>query len=300
MLMSFTHMVFDALCVTKFGYGRHEFDLPASIRTSGTPLMLFWLGQILFKLSILFTKLSLFFIYRDLFAQVDSTIIRITNAANYVTAFIVISYYGAATLVSIFSCTPVTKAWKPSQKGTCINSHAFLYSTAACNIITSLLLISIPIPLLLRTKHRKTESTQLLFLILLGLVDTASSIVRMTFINSSGAQAKNDTTWTLIPSTTAATIEMNVAIIAASLVVMRPCFAYLYGVISGHSQQNTYANSSTGYLGSDRTSKSNSNAITKTIDIRLTTRSVSQERILPDIVPESLSQRPPGWRVDDL
>ncbi|KIN07128.1 hypothetical protein OIDMADRAFT_139776 [Oidiodendron maius Zn] len=101
MLMSFTHMVFDALCVTKFGYGRHEFDLPASIRTSGTPLMLFWLGQILFKLSILFTKLSLFFIYRDLFAQVDSTIIRITNAANYVTAFIVISYYGAATLLIV-------------------------------------------------------------------------------------------------------------------------------------------------------------------------------------------------------
>lgn len=49
---------------------------------------LFWLGQILFKLSILFTKLSLFFIYRDLFAQVDSTIIRITNAANYMTGFI--------------------------------------------------------------------------------------------------------------------------------------------------------------------------------------------------------------------
>ena len=133
-------------------------------------LQLFWLGQILFKLSTLFTKLSLFFVYRDLFAQVESIIIRITSAANYVTAFIVVSYYGAATLVSIFSCTPVSKAWKPSEHGTCIDSHAFLYSTASCNIITSVLLIAIPIPLLLRTKHHRTETTQLLFLILLGLV----------------------------------------------------------------------------------------------------------------------------------
>lgn len=133
------------------------------------PFQLFWLGQILFKLSTLFTKLSLFFIYRDLFAQVDSAIIQITNAANWATAFIVVGYYGAATLVSVFSCTPVTKAWKPSQMGSCINSHAFLYSTASCNILTSVLLISIPLPLLLQTRHRKIETTQLLLLILLGL-----------------------------------------------------------------------------------------------------------------------------------
>jgi hypothetical protein len=171
--------------VTKFGYGRHANDLPAHIRYSSTPLMvssipavscspahilqLFWLGQILFKLSTLFAKLSLFFIYRDLFAQVDSLIIRITSISNYVTAFVVVTYYTAATLVSIFSCTPVSKAWHPKDHGSCIDSLAFLYSTAACNIITSLLLISTPIPLLLRTKHRRTETSQLLFLVLLGL-----------------------------------------------------------------------------------------------------------------------------------
>jgi hypothetical protein len=128
------------------------------------------MGQILFKLSIMFTKISLFFIYRDLFSHIDATMIRVTRLLNYITAFLVVGYYGSATLVSIFSCTPITKAWKYNEPGRCINSHTFLYSTAACNIFTSLLLISIPIPLLLRTKHHKTETTQLLFLILLGLV----------------------------------------------------------------------------------------------------------------------------------
>jgi hypothetical protein len=101
--------------------------------------------------------------------QVDDLIIRISGIANNVTAVVVVGYYGAATLVSIFSCTPVNKAWETKEKGTCIDSQAFLYSTAACNVITSLLLISIPLPLLLRQKHRRTETTQLLFLILLGL-----------------------------------------------------------------------------------------------------------------------------------
>lgn len=124
----------------------------------------------MFKLSIMFTKISLFFIYRDLFSLIDAPVIQITRLLNYITAIVVVGYYGSATVVSIFSCTPVTKAWKTSQPGTCINAHAFLYSTAICNIITSLLLISIPIPLLLRTKHHKAETTQLLFLVLLGFL----------------------------------------------------------------------------------------------------------------------------------
>ena len=82
---------------------------------------------------------------------------------------------------------------------------------------------------------------------------------------------------------------MNLAIIAASLVVMRPCFAYIYGLIFGRREPTMYSHS-LGYLSSDRTSKVQDNKITKTVDIRLSSRSISQERILPDIVPESLTR----------
>ncbi|CEJ90320.1 hypothetical protein VHEMI06111 [[Torrubiella] hemipterigena] len=225
---SMTHSIFDALCVLKYGYGWHEADLPETIRHAGTPLKLFWLCQVLFKISILFTKLSLFFVYYDLLDQVESLSVALSRAVNYFTAIIVFGYYTAATFVSVFACTPIYKSWAPKTEGYCINNGAFLYSTAAANILTSLLLIGIPLPLLLRTRFRKREITQLVGLILLGLVDTACSIVRLSFIATSATKSHTDTTWTLIPSTTAASIEMNVAIIAASLVVMRPCFSWIH------------------------------------------------------------------------
>jgi hypothetical protein len=84
---------------------------------------------------------------------------------------------------------------------------------------------------------------------------------------------------------------MNVAIIAASLVVMRPCFAFIYGLIFGHKQQDSYP-SNQRYFASDYSGKSQENKITKTIDIMLSTRPVSQERILPPlqerVLPDSL------------
>lgn len=174
--------------VLKYGYGWHEADLPETIRHAGTPLkvrialcgqhrsdiankqQLFWLCQVLFKISILFTKLSLFFVYYDLLDQVESLSVALSRAVNYFTAILVFGYYTAATFVSVFACVPIYKSWTPKADGYCINNGAFLYSTAAANILTSLLLIGIPLPLLLRTRFRKREITQLVGLILLGLV----------------------------------------------------------------------------------------------------------------------------------
>ena len=86
----------------------------------------------------------------------------------YVTTAIVVGCYGASFLVSIFECTPVSKIWHPKEKGTCINLTAFRYSTAVINILTSVLVIAIPLPALFRIKRRGSEVTQIIFLILLG------------------------------------------------------------------------------------------------------------------------------------
>lgn len=118
----------------------------------------------------MFTKLSLFFVYRGLLQTADTWWVRLSRGLNYFTAAVVTGYYTAATFVSIFECAPVEKAWKTSIPGVCINTSAFLYATAGMNVVTSLLIIFIPLPVLLRTQHRKTEVAQLIGLILLGFV----------------------------------------------------------------------------------------------------------------------------------
>lgn len=118
----------------------------------------------------MFTKLSLFFVYQGLFQKADTFWIRMSRNVNYFTAFVVVGYYTASFFVTIFQCTPVQKMWYPDIAGTCINKSQFFYSTGIVNVITSVLVIAIPLPVLLRTKHRKHEITQLLCLILLGLM----------------------------------------------------------------------------------------------------------------------------------
>jgi len=58
MALSFTRACIDAVCVTRWGYGYHESDLPPDIRYSQYLLMLSCITEIIFKLTILFTKLS--------------------------------------------------------------------------------------------------------------------------------------------------------------------------------------------------------------------------------------------------
>src|SRR5258706_103612 len=118
----------------------------------------------------MFTKLSLFFVYRNLLQTADAWWVRLSRRLNYGTAALVAAYYTAATIVSIFECTPINTAWKTTTPGTCINFGAFLYTTATMNVITSLLVIFIPLPALLRMRHQGSEIAQLIGLILLGFM----------------------------------------------------------------------------------------------------------------------------------
>jgi archaellum biogenesis protein FlaJ (TadC family) len=117
----------------------------------------------------------------------DTFWIRFCRGLNYFTAFLVVTYYGAAFLATIFECTPVDKMWYPNKPGTCINKSAIFYATGSVSVITSLLVISTPLPILFIVRRRRTEVTQLLGLILLGLVDTTASVVRMFTLASAAA-----------------------------------------------------------------------------------------------------------------
>lgn len=121
-------------------------------------------------MTTLFTKLSLCIAYLGLFKRAAGRLVQWSRRVNYTTALIVVSYYGAAFIVSIFQCTPVSKTWRKSKAGTCIDLTKFRYSTASVNIITSVLVITTPLPVLFRIRSRKNEVTQVIILILLGLV----------------------------------------------------------------------------------------------------------------------------------
>ena len=116
------------------------------------------------------TKLSLFFVYRDLFRKADSRLVRYSRIVNYATAFFVATFYFAIFIAVTFQCTPVAKSWKTKLPGTCVDIRSIRYVTAVVNIVTSLLVIGLPLPLLFSMKQRGYQLTQIISLVMLGLM----------------------------------------------------------------------------------------------------------------------------------
>jgi hypothetical protein len=131
----------------------------------------FWLIQIFTKFPLMFSKLSLSLVYRDLLKTADLPIVRICRVANYITMTIVVGFFTAATFVGIFACQPIHKSWYSKESGHCIDTQImFNYVTSSVNIVTSFALIAIPLPILLRTQNKRIEIKQLIALVMLGLV----------------------------------------------------------------------------------------------------------------------------------
>lgn len=119
----------------------------------------------------MFSKLSLTFVYRRLFLNLTHPVVRICRIINYTLMIVLTGFFTSATLVSMFACQPIQKAWLPKTPGTCIDTTImFNYVTSAINISTSLCLIGLPLPVIYLSKNREIEIKQLFALILFGLV----------------------------------------------------------------------------------------------------------------------------------
>ena len=117
-----------------------------------------------------FSKTSLCIVYLKVFQRANSSLVRWTRATVWTLLVIIVLAYGASFIICIFECTPVSKAWVPSNKGTCIDLAAFRYGVAVINIFTSVFLIVTPLPVLFRLLRHRSEVAETIFLILLGLL----------------------------------------------------------------------------------------------------------------------------------
>lgn len=323
---------------------------------------MFWLIQIFTKLPLLFSKLSLTFVYRDLIRHVDHSLVKASRFLNYLLMIVLTGFFTAATLVSMFACTPVYKSWLPKTPGYCIDTTLmFNYVTGSVNVLTSICLICIPLPVLYLAKNRRIEIKQLTALVLFGLMcvfflsfflSLCPSLLHHSYISPSSTIKLEQfltqlfpvirwylscvSIWLLIsimskqtlhvrlspplslllcrltisflpgriiPTHIIIVVEMNITIIAASVVVMRPCFQVIFDSLfpkspyASHNASNRrpskyHRRRSDGYIvspdeteGAARCLASISECdtgtgIMKTVDIELASKDASKENIV--------------------
>lgn len=107
----------------------------------------------------------------------------------------------------IFSCTPVKKAWKTDEPGSCLPVGATFYGLAIFTIVCDVVIIFLPIPLLLRLNIKTAQKAGVVCLFLLGLFTTICSILRLTQIHRVAFGDGNSTMLVLW-----GTIEFNVGV----------------------------------------------------------------------------------------
>ncbi|KAJ4311721.1 hypothetical protein N0V94_007807 [Neodidymelliopsis sp. IMI 364377] len=227
--------------VAAFDYGKAKADIPSDLRSSTWPSKLAYINQIVFKLTTPLCKLSLCLLYRAMCSTSTDRIIRITRIAIWGTIYLIIGVYSSAFLISIFQCTPISKTWDKKVVGSCIDLVAFRMSTAVFNLITSVMVIAIPIPTLVKLKKHRPEVKQLLGLILLGSVHTGLTIARFVIMFYPDPLTKTEPQYTHVFNNVLAVIEMHTGILVATLVVMRPAFQAIYKLINPSYSPKTNA-----------------------------------------------------------
>ncbi|KAF1931023.1 uncharacterized protein M421DRAFT_364479 [Didymella exigua CBS 183.55] len=218
--------------VAEFEYGKAKANIPADLRQSMLPAKLAYTNQIIFKLTTPLCKLSLCLLYRSMCFTSTDRIIQMTRLVIWATIYLIVGAYSSAFLISIFQCTPISKAWDKSVAGTCIDLLAFRMSTAVFNLITSAMVIAIPIPTLVRLKKHRPEVKSLIGLILLGSVHTGLTIARFVIMFYPAPLTKTEPQYTHIFNNVLAVVEMHTGILVATLVVMRPAFRAIYRLVN--------------------------------------------------------------------
>ncbi|KAL2165019.1 hypothetical protein VTH06DRAFT_315 [Thermothelomyces fergusii] len=141
-------------------------------------------------------------------------------------------------LTVLFQCRPLALTWDSSVEGTCIPPSdlkfaAFFNSSVAA--LTDVIFALLPIPLLWNVQMNWKVKAAVSAILSLGIFAAASAIVKITFLGSYGQH--NDFLWDSTDITIWTTVEINIAIVAASIPCLKPLFKT---ILQGSSAARRY------------------------------------------------------------
>lgn len=79
-----------------------------------------------------------------------------------------VAYNLAQVFFEIFQCVPISSAWDPSETGKCVPYGALVLAMGIVNIVTDVIMLILPMPLLWRLKVSATRKWMLMIMFSLG------------------------------------------------------------------------------------------------------------------------------------
>ncbi|KAL4941124.1 hypothetical protein BDV06DRAFT_223418 [Aspergillus oleicola] len=241
--------------VLKFHFGDHAQDIP--LQDIVDYQQSFMAIQLVYFTNAVLTKSSLLLLYQRIFGVVQRF-----RYALFTSWFLIISYFIACVIASIFSCIPVSYLWDrfagpdPNENnnapGSCFNEVAFFRWNGIANMLLDVLMLVLPLPMVW---HMCTSLRQKVLLTGIFGMGGFVCIVSLLRIISFDSADRTDPTYTQIPSSTWSSVEQGTGIVCACLPTLRP----LRRLFSSRYSRNSWKTGSSSQGPSSPSSNSNSN-----------------------------------------
>ena len=130
-------------------------------------LKLQFAGEILFDISISFSKLSALVFYGKVF-RVKSYPSKAWRWTYYIILIVTTAWPFASTLSTILQCQPVQKYWLPSTPGTCSAQLGIFVWSAVSSVVIDIAILIVPLPPIWELHLKTSRKLAIAFVFILG------------------------------------------------------------------------------------------------------------------------------------
>ncbi|CAG8239210.1 unnamed protein product [Penicillium nalgiovense] len=206
--LAFSWIFFGLLAGEVFhGMGEHYALIPAE--TYKVQMIFFWASVPIYQTSLISTKMSILLQYKRVFSTP-----RMRKACWLLIGFLAV--YGTWTIVSAWAnCVPLAKFWDPTVPGFCLDKKALWFSNSAIHILTDILILIYPMPVLKSLQLPRKQKFALMAVFALGGFVLITSVLRLKSLLV--ISNSDDPTYDNVGAATWSAVECNVAIICACL-----------------------------------------------------------------------------------
>ncbi|KAL2022202.1 hypothetical protein VTK56DRAFT_5812 [Thermocarpiscus australiensis] len=191
--------------------------------------------ELIFAMSTFTIKLSVLFFYLRVFVN------PAMRLATKVTLGFVCAWTCANILQVFLICRPFRATYDPTVKGECGDQIASFIAIGAFNIITDVIILSLPIPTVWSLKTSSRAKAGLTGVLMIGLLVSVVAIARC--ISLTKVDLAFDLTGTMIYADWLSAVEPNLAILCISLPMLRPLRGHMRGGPKSKSSTFPMANS---------------------------------------------------------
>ncbi|KAK2729106.1 hypothetical protein CKAH01_10545 [Colletotrichum kahawae] len=175
-----------------------------------------------------FTKLSLLTFYLHLSPQ------RWFRICVWIGIVVVSLYSGCITLLMLFHCNPVRKAFDFTiNDGKCLDVAVLYIATAVSNIATDVMLFILPMPMIFNLRMKIAQKIGAMLIFGIGSITIATSIIRLILLPK--LLTSTDPSWDAAPANIWTFIEGNLFVICGSMPTLRKFFKHFAPKLMGTS-----------------------------------------------------------------